>query len=337
MKKRTLGRTGLEISELSYGAAFVTAGSKGFAGAPALVDEVLKHDINLIDTSADYGDSEAALGKAIEHETRPFILCTKIGPASDDFDPKDKNKLRGVVENSLKLLHRDSIDILMIHEPDRPGEIDWWDNLRTFSGPVHELLVELKEEGIVRFTGLGGTTAYEIVPIIETGFYDVLLTAFNSSMLWREAEIEVIPAAKAQNMGIMLGSPTQQGWLAHRYDEQIQRISSRYLNKPRREQLLKLYELVDETGIPIPEMALRWALMNEDASTVLTGAKNIDQLRQNLKAAEDGPLPKNVCDRIDEIAAMVPFRPFEEPFLCPFYNEDFDLVRRPGPAVKMER
>ena len=112
------------------------------------------------------------------------------------------------------------------------------------------------------------------MPIIATGLFDVVLTAFNYSMLWREAAIELIPEAKRQNMGILLGSPTQQGWLSRRYDAQLEAADSRWLNKPRRDQLKLLYRLVDDLGIPLPELSLRWALMNADAASVLTGPKN---------------------------------------------------------------
>lgn len=333
MKKRKLGRTGLEVSELSLGAAFITHGNKGFAGAKRIVREALDLGINLIDTSADYEDSEIGVGEALKDESRLVILSTKLGPRSGKFDPKNAQELRDSVKQSLHALHRDKIDILMIHEPDRPGEIDWWDDLRKFTGPVVDVLRELKEAGTIRFTGLGGTTAYEIVPIMATGFFDVVLTAFNYSMLWREAAIELIPEALHQNMGILLGSPTQQGWLAHRYDSEVEQADSRWLNKPRREQLKRLYRLVDDVGIPVPELALRWALMNFDAATVLTGPRTIDQLRQNIKAASDGPLPAGIVSRIDEIAALVPFRPYEEPAYCPFRNPNFNLCKRPGPVL----
>ena len=335
MEKRILGRTGLEVGALSLGTAFATRGEEGFCGAKNIIFEALELGLNLIDTSADYGDSEAGVGNAMKEISQPCILSTKLGPRSRDFDPKNKGQLRAIVEESLRLLHRDTIDILMIHEPDRSGQFDWWDDLRTFRGPVSELLRELKDEGIIRFTGLGGTTAYEMVPIIATGFYDVVLTAFNSSMLWREAYIELIPEARRQNMGILMASPTQQGWLAERYDEQLERANSRWLNKPRREQLKLLYKLVDELGIPIPELSLRWVLTTADASTsVLTGPRNLAQLRQNVDAFRDGVLSNDIMERIDEIAAMVPFRPYEEPFGCPFRMSDFDLEKRPGPASR---
>ena len=332
MKSRILGRTGLEVSELSLGAAFVTDGTEGFAGAASVIHRAIEYGMNLVDTLADYGDSEKAVGEGLKDVTAPVIVSTKLGPRNSDFNPKSMEDLRRTVKESLEILHRDVIDILMIHEPDRSGQLDWWTDYDTFKGPVRDLLLELKESGVIKYTGLGGTTAYEIVRIMATGEYDVLLTAFNYSMLWREAAIEVLPEAKRQNMGILLASPTQQGWLAERFDDQVYH-GAPWLSKPRREQFKKLYALVDKVGIPIAEMSLRWAMGNPYESVVLTGPRNVAQLEQNVKAAKEGPLPNDLVDRIDEIAAMVPFRPFEEPFGCPFRDPAYHRnVKRPGMA-----
>lgn len=322
MKKRILGRTGLEVGELSLGGAFVAGGEGGFAGAVPVVRRALELGFNLADTSADYGDSEAALGAALHEIGKPCIVSTKLGPKGPDFDPKDKKHLRWIVEESLRLLHRDVIDILMIHEPDRPGQFDWYEDGVSFRGPVVELLNELKQEGLIRFTGLGGTTAYAMARIMATGEYDVVLTAFNSSPLWREAFISVIPEARKQNMGILLASPTQQGWLAQRFDDAIDN-GALFLSPPRRAQFKALYELCDEAGIEIPVLCLRWALGLPGISTVLTGPRNVAQLEQNYQAVEQGPLPEEVNVRLDEIAAMVPFRPFDEPFGCRLGNPDY--------------
>jgi aryl-alcohol dehydrogenase-like predicted oxidoreductase len=147
------------------------------------------------------------------------------------------------VEESLRLLGRNSVDILMIHEPDRPGQYDWFPDWENFHGPVTELLAELKAEGVIRFTGLGGTTAYELAHIIATGEYDVVLTAFNYSLLWQEALNAVIPAAQKQGMGIIIGSPLQQGALARCYTDEVEH-GARWLSPPRREQYKRLYALL---------------------------------------------------------------------------------------------
>ena len=248
---------------------------------------------------------------------QPYILSTKLGGRPQPFHPQDKSCLRQSVEESLRLLHRDTIDILMIHEPDRPGQYDWWTDHDSYEGPVLELLDELKAEGIIRFTGLGGTTAYTLPHLIATGKFDVVLTAFNYSLLWREAERAVLPAAKEQGMGIVIGSPLQQGALARRYDEQV-RHGARWLSPPRRAQYLALYELLDEIDMPLPELALRFVISNPDTSTVLMGARKREEVEQNVASVNRGPLPQDLLDRLDEIAAMVPFRPFEEPFGLPF-------------------
>jgi aryl-alcohol dehydrogenase-like predicted oxidoreductase len=329
MKKRILGRTGLEVGELSLGAAFITGGEAGFDGALPIVRRALELGMNLADTSADYGDSEEALGHALHAIGEPCIVSTKLGPrTAGPFDPKDQAALRRIVEESLELLHRDVIDILMIHEPDRPGQFDWYNDGVRFEGPVVDLLRELKQEGLIKYTGLGGTTAYALARIMARGQYDVVLTAFNSSPLWREAMIAVLPEARKQNMGVFLASPTQQGWLARRFDKEIA-SGALFLSPPRRAQFKALYALCDDCAIEIPILCLRWALGVPGVSAVLTGPRTVAQLEQNFQAVEQGPLPEDVNERLDEIAAMVPFRPADEPFGCPLGNPDY---WGPGPA-----
>lgn len=228
--------------------------------------------------------------------------------------------MRSCVETSLRLLGRDAVDILMIHEPDRPRQYNWWDDYENARGPVLEVLQELKDEGKIRFTGLGGTTAYEIVPLLRSQKFDVVLTAFNYSLLWREAEHAVIPTASELNMGIVAGSPLQQGALARRFDEEIE--TAWWLSPSRRAQFRALYDFLDEIDLTITEVALRFVLSNPHISMVLIGARSPQEVDSNIEAAEKGPLPAPILQRLDAIAAMVPFRPFEEPFGLPF-NRDY--------------
>ncbi len=318
MNYRTLGKTGLQVSELSMGGLFVASRfSTGNEEARRAVQRALALGVNLVDTAPTYLDSEEVLGYALAGATQPYYLSTKLSGRPQPFNPQDKAGLRQLFEESLQRLGRDRVDILMIHEPDRPGQYDWFTDHERFHGPVCELLAELKSEGLVRFTGLGGTTAYELPHIINTGQYDVVLTAFNYSLLWQEAVREVIPAAKRQGMGIIVGSPLQQGALARRYADEVNH-GARWLSSPRREQYKRLYALLDEIDLPLPELGLRFVLSNPDISTVLMGARSVEEVEANVQAAEKGPLPADLLARIQEIAAMVPFRPFEEPFSLPF-------------------
>jgi len=320
MKRRRLGKTGLEVSELGLGGFFISKAGGGYSQAKAAIDRALDLGINYIDTAPTYLDSEAVLGKALKDVERPLILSTKLGGRLRPFRPQDPDCLTRSVERSLRLLKRDAVDILMIHEPDRPGEYDWWTNWDDFTGPVLDVLAGLKKAGVIRHTGLGGTTAYALARIVRTGNFDVVLTAFNYSLLWREAEHEVLPAAKNLGMGIIIGSPLQQGALAWRYDDEVAH-GAPWLSAPRRAQFRELYRLLDEIDMPLAELALRFCLSNPDVSCVLSGARSREEVELNVASAERGPLPKKLLKRLDNIAAMVPFRPFEEPFGLPFMRD----------------
>jgi aryl-alcohol dehydrogenase-like predicted oxidoreductase len=318
MVYRRLGRTGLRVSRLSLGGLFVSkiAGDDRDRGVRA-VHRALELGINYFDTAPTYLDSEEVLGEALENVTRPCIVSTKLGGRPQPFNPRDRDHLRYSFEESLRLLRRDSVDILMVHEPDRPGMYDWWTDWENFTGPVTEFLAELKAEGLIRFTGLGGTTPYILARICATGQYDVVLTAFNYSLLWREAEIALLPEAKRQNMGLIIGSPLQQGWLARRFDEEVEAWPA-WLSAPRRDQFKALYALLDDLNMPITELALRWVISNEAVDTVLLGARSAEEVEAGVAAVEAGPLSQDLLARLDEIAAMVPFRPYGEPFGCGF-------------------
>ena len=317
MEKRLLGKTGIEVRVLGLGGLFVS----GFGGndrerSCQAVNRALELGVNYVDTAPNYSNSEEMLGYALEGITKPYYLSTKIGGRPQPFNAKDNDLLRKSVEESLCLLKRDTIDVLMIHEPDRPGQYDWWDNYDNFHGPVCELLDQLKSENIIRFTGLGGTTAYQLSQIMATGNYDVVLTAFNYSLLWREALVSIVPEAKKQNMGIVIGSPLQQGALSRRHQE-IE-TGTWWLSPQRQNQFKQLYTFLDDIQLSLPEASLRMVLSNPDISTVLMGARSVKEVEQNVKSANAGPLPSDILESLQEIANMVPFRPSEEPFGLPF-------------------
>lgn len=327
IRQRPLGKTGLSVSEISLGGLFVASFGAAFDQARAAVHRAFELGMNYVDTAPGYADSEEVLGKILPDVRAPYILSTKLGGRPNPFDPRNADALKQSVETSLKLLKRDRIDILMIHEPDRPGQYDWWTDPKTYDGPVMDVIADLKRQGVIRHTGLGGTTAYEIVPIMKTGRFDVVLTAFNYSLLWREAQIEVLPTARALGMGVVIGSPLQQGALAKRHDEDVAG-RARWLSPPRRAQFKALYSLLDDIRMPIAELALRFIISNPDISCLLTGSRSVEEVEQNVAAVAKGPLPRELLDRLDKIAAMVPFRPYEEPFGLPWGRE-----LRSGPKI----
>jgi len=314
MQYVTLGRTGLQVSRLALGGLFVSKVGAELEDGIRAVHRSLELGVNYIDTAPGYANSEEVLGKALQGVNKPVIISTKFGGRPQPFDPKDPAGLRGSFEESLRLLGRDYIDMLIIHEPDRPGQYNWWDDWQDLRGPVLDVLADLKAQGRVKYIGLGGTTATELAFLCRTGLFDVVLAAYNYSLLWREDALDVIPSAKANNMGVIIGSPLQQGALARRFDDVMDDPRVYWLSKPRREQFKALYAYVDELGMPLPELGLRFVLSNPDVHTALMGARSAQEVEQNVASVEKGPLTTDILCRLDEIAAMVPFRPFGEPF-----------------------
>ena len=317
MRKRILGKTGIEVSELGFGSLFTSSLGPGFDDSKQAVHKAIELGINYFDTAPAYANSEEIFGKIIADIKTPIILSTKLGGRPQPFEPQNKVQLLASVKESLRLLHREVIDILFVHEPDRPLQYNWWTDPETAYGPVIDVLEQLKKEGIIRFTGLGGTTASEMAHLMRSDRFDVVLTAFNYSALFREATHEIFPDAKTRNMGVVLGSTLQQGGLGRRYDDVV-RSKPAWLSKPRQQQFLAFYKLLDDVGMSIVELCLRFAISGIDAHTVLIGPKTAQQVADSVRAIENGPLSSDVLRQLNAIAAMVPFRPFEEPMILPF-------------------
>jgi aryl-alcohol dehydrogenase-like predicted oxidoreductase len=183
-----------------------------------------------------------------------------------------------------------------------------------------DVLKQARDEGKARFLGLGGTTAYEMPQIMNNGNFDVVLSAFQYNLIWREAEQAILPVAADNNMGFVCGSPLHQGSLAAVYENDVIKNPPAWLNPPRRKQFTRIYSLVNDLKITMPELATRFLLSNPQVSTVLSGVRNVAELEKNVESALQGPLAKDVLTEINDIAAMVPFRPYLEPLVLPFKN-----------------
>ncbi|EMI23360.1 aldo/keto reductase [Rhodopirellula europaea SH398] len=335
METRRLGRTDLQTSVLSIGGLYTSSLAGGVAESKRIMQRAMDLGVNALDTAPAYADSEATVGEAIAGIDAPLIVTTKLGGRPQPFDPQDINGLRHSVDESLRLLGRDHIDVLMVHEPDRPQQYPWWSSYEPLEGPALDLMDELKAAGKIRYTGLAGTTVAELTSLVKSNRFDVVLTAFNYNVLFREAADSLIPAAVENDMGIVLGSAYGQGFLTRRADNEVL-AKPIWLAEARQQQLLAYYELLDQAAMPAFELCLRFVLSNPSISTIPIGCKTADHLDTSVKAAAKGPLPPDILDRLDEIASMVPFRPWEEPMILPFGKSYFGPgIANMGAAVQV--
>ena len=125
---------------MGFGSLFASSLGPGFEQSRAAVHQAVELGINFFDTAPAYANSEEVLGSILKEIKAPLIVSTKLGGRPQPFDPRNAAQLRQSAEQSLRLLHREVIDVLFIHEPDRPLQYAWWTDPESVTGPVLEVL-----------------------------------------------------------------------------------------------------------------------------------------------------------------------------------------------------
>ena len=299
LPKRTLGRTGREVTTLGFGAMEL----RGAPVGPEITDQqaekvlnaVLDAGINFIDTSIDYGRSEELIGRFIAHRRSEYFLASKCGcvpgaPLGAEHLHTAAN-IRAGVEQSLRRLKTDHLDLVQFHRSLTRREFEEHGAL--------EAALALKQAGKVRFLGVSGTLP-NLMEQLEMGVFDAFQIPY--SALQREHE-EVIARAAAAGAGIII-----RGGVARGAPSDWQR---RYYMLPgatmrERWEQARLDELLH--GMSRLEFTLRFTLSNPDLDTTIVGTRDAGHLRENIAAALKGPLPDDLVreakQRLDAASAV---------------------------------
>ncbi|MHB1537783.1 MAG: aldo/keto reductase [Solirubrobacteraceae bacterium] len=323
MDYRGLGSTGMKVSPLCLGAMmFGEWGEPDEQRCVAIVDRALEAGINFIDTADVYskGESEEIVGRALKGRRDDVILATKFhAPMDIGFvafgqaggDPNKRgNSRRWVtleVENSLRRLQTDWIDLYQVHRPEPGTDIE-----ETLSA-----LTDLRAAGKIRAFGCSTFPAHEIVQAHWTaerrGLGRFATEQPPYSVLVRGIEADVLPVAERHGMGVIPWSPLAGGWLTGRWRKgqdapqtrRAQRMPARYdLENPDNQRKLdaveELAKLADASDLTLIEMAIGFTLAHPAVTAPIVGPRTIEQLESQLSAAEV-KLSRDVLDRIDEI------------------------------------
>lgn len=320
MKYRKLGGTGLLVSEFCLGT--MTFGGKNFPMSAAmgaldleesirLVDEAIDQGINFFDTANQYGlgESEEFLGHALKGKRRNAILATKVrfrmGPDANQVG-LSRWHIMQQVEESLKRLGTDYIDLFQIHGPD--PLTDWEETMRA--------LDDLIRSGKVRFIGCSNMQAWQIMK--ANGVSRQLgLQAFHSnqsyySLVGRDIEREILPAVQDQNMGLMVWSPLAGGFLTGKYtrdqhggpNDRRSKFDFPPVDREKGYEVIDvLREIANERETAISTIALAWLLSQSAVTSVIVGAKRPEQLQENLRAT-DLNLNEEELKRLDMASAI---------------------------------
>ncbi len=319
MEQRPLGRTGVSVSRLCLGAMMFGAfGNRDHDDSIRIVHRALDSGINFIDTADAYsaGESEVIVGKALAGGRRDnVVLATKVLlPMGDDPNQRGISRrwITTAVEQSLRRLGTDWIDVYQIHRADPATDID--ETLGVLSDLIHQ--------GKIRYIGHSTVPASEIVEAQWTaerrGRERFRTEQPMYSILTRAIEHDVLPTCQRYGMGVMTYSPLNGGWLSGRYrkDTEIagpgspvrrQRFADRYdlslpVNQRKLDAADALGALAVEAGMSLVQMAIAFASHHPAVTAAIIGPRTMEHLDSQLDAA-DVTLSEEILDRIDEIVA----------------------------------
>lgn len=348
MEYRNLGRSGLKIPVLSFGTA--TFGGKGeffkawgeteVKEATRLIDLCLDHGVTLFD-SADiysYGSSEEVLGAAIKGRRDQVLISTKATFPFNDKDPNAVGSSRfhliNAVEGSLKRLGTDHIDIFQLHGFDALTPIE--ETLRT--------LDNLVQSGKIRYIGCSNFSGWHLMKSLSISEREGLerYVAYQGyySLIGRDYEAELMPLAIDQGVGLLVWSPLGWGRLTGKIDRNhpsppsVSRLhATADLGPPVDQNYLfdvmdVLKEVANEVGKTVPQVAINWLLQRPTVANVIIGARNEEQLKDNLGSVGWNLSQAQVekLDRVSQQTLPYPYwhqRGFKElnPYPVPFYEK----------------
>ncbi|WP_271215576.1 aldo/keto reductase [Streptosporangium carneum] len=314
MRYRVLGGTGIEVSVHCLGTMmFGSVGNPDHDECVRVVHAALDQGVNFVDTADMYsaGESEEIVGKALQGRRDDVVLATKVHFRMGEGPNRSGNSRRWIVrevEESLRRLRTDWIDLYQIHRPDHTTDIE--ETLSTLSDLVHQ--------GKIRAFGCSTFPAEEIVEAHHVAERRGLLRFRTEqppySLLARGVETSVLPVCRRLGMGVLTWSPLASGFLTGKYrkGQPVDLATGRAALTPARfdpslpvnaaklDVVERLVEVADGVGCSLPELAVAFAAAHPAVTSVITGPRTMSQLEALLKGASL-TLDDETLDRIDEI------------------------------------
>lgn len=343
MEHRFLGQSGFKVPALSFGAGtfggkgplFSAWGNTDVGEAKRLVDICLEAGVNMFDTADVYSDglSESILGAAVKGRRDQVILSTKItlrmGEGINDVGASRHHLVRAT-EAALKRLDTDYIDLLQLHHFDAMTPVE----------SVMSTLDDLVRAGKVRTIGASNFSGWQLMKSLSVaeryGYSRYVANQTYYSLVGRDYEWDLMPLGQDQGVGAIVWSPLGWGRLTGKIrrgqplPEASRLHDTAQFGPPVDEERLHriidaLDEVVAETGKTIPQISLNWLLQRPTVSSVIIGARNEEQLRQNLGAVGWNLTPEQVA-KLDAASYLTPPYPH-----YPYWNGQFS-ERNPPPV-----
>jgi aryl-alcohol dehydrogenase-like predicted oxidoreductase len=311
MNYRILGRTGLQVSEIGYGAWGIGKGMWiGAADEESVkaLNKAFDLGLNFVDTALVYGDghSEGLVGQTIKKRSERIYVATKIPPKNYQWPARSgvpaneafpANHVIESTETSLKNLKLDSIDVQQFHvwSDEWADEGDWLDAIQ-----------KLKRQGKIKFFGISINEFQpeNAVRLIETGVLDTVQVIHN--IFEQAPEDKLFPACERHGVGVIVRVPFDEGSLTGKITPETTFDSadfrSRYFRGDRKQQVYeRVQKIVSDVGITLdelPETALRYVLSHKAVSTVIPGMRSVRNGERNCQIADGKGLPQDQVQKL---------------------------------------
>lgn len=319
MEYKKLGKTGMKVSNLSLGTMAFGRWIDEYASGDIL-DVALDSGINLIDTANFYGkgqdeeflrgtgESEEIIGRWMKGKREQVILATKVGlpmgNGANDWGSSRFHIMREL-ENSLKRLQTDYIDLYQIHKFDPET-------------PVEETLAALSDlvrQGKVRYIGCSNYAAWQMAKASGIsrlyGFEEFVSSQSQYNLLSREAEAELIPYCLSEGTGLLVYSPMARGMLSGKYGSREslpedsraakgEKLIQRYFTEEKFEQVSKYKELVEEQEVNLSQFSLAWILNQPAVTSAIVGASKVHHVTEAAQVS-DWKWTKELMEKVNEI------------------------------------
>jgi aryl-alcohol dehydrogenase-like predicted oxidoreductase len=343
MEYRQLGRSGLRVSTISLG-TMTFGGAGGFAKvghtdideARQVLDRCIDAGVNLIDTADVYSDgaSEEIVGEIVKGRREDLLLATKCRfgtePGANGAGSSRHHIVRSL-EGSLRRLGTDYVDLYQLHGWD--GQTPLEETLSTLDGLVRA--------GKVRYIGCSNYSAWHLMKAVSVSETKGLARFASHQIYWsligRDAEVELVPAALDQGLGIIVWSPLAGGLLTGKYRRDVKPSSgARHLNDWNEPPIYdedKVHDVIDvlvscatDRGVPPAQMALAWLLARPGVSSLIVGARTAEQISQTLPSA-DLVLEPDEVERLNAASSS--------PLPYPLWHQAKSVSDRLSPADKV--
>jgi aryl-alcohol dehydrogenase-like predicted oxidoreductase len=313
IEQRPLGRAGIQVSRLSLGT--MTFGAQtDEPTARSMIDLALERGVNFVDTANVYngGITEEILGRIFAGRRDRIVLASKVGIRNDQLLGEaglSRSAIMTAIENSLKRLKTDYLDLYYFHQPD-------------YSVPLEQSLAvmdELVQSGKVRFFAASNYASWQLCRMLWLADKDkwppVVATQPMYNLLARRIEQELLPLAADQQLAVIPYNPLAGGLLTGKHEmaapiagsrfDRMPFYRDRYWNAENFAAVQRLTQIARDAGRSLPQLPLGWLAQQPTVTSIILGASRLDQLEENLAAIEKGLLPEQALAACDEVWATL--------------------------------